>query len=89
MSKLRDALIEEGLPEADVEDSCTITWLDADTTSILTGTKIYVEDAWMNIGNTNVLDYPNTEQGRTDLEANVPDPYKSAVLTVWEAEKTG
>jgi hypothetical protein len=38
-------------------------------------TKIYVEDTWMSIGNINILDYPNTDQGRTDLEANVPDPY--------------
>jgi hypothetical protein len=51
-------------------------------------TKIYVEDIWMDIGNINVLDYPNTDQGRTDLEANVPDPYKIAVLTVWNTQKS-
>jgi hypothetical protein len=86
MSKLRDTLIEEGLPSANIEDTYTVTWLDTQTATILTGTKICVEDEWMNIGNTNVFDYPNTEQGKTDLEANVPDPYKTAILTVWNAQ---
>jgi hypothetical protein len=88
MSELRDALIEEGLPAADIEDSYTITWLDISTASIMRVTKIYVEDIWMDIGNINILDYPNTDQGRTDLEANVPDPYKIAVLTVWNTQKS-
>jgi hypothetical protein len=56
--------MKEGIPEANVEDSCTITYLDTDKTSILKGTKIYLEDTWMEIGSVNVLDYPNTEQGR-------------------------
>jgi hypothetical protein len=88
MSILRDALIEEGLPAADVEDSYRITMLDLSAASIIGVTKIYVEDIWMDIGNINILDYPNTDQGRTDLEANVPDPYKTAVLTVWNTQKS-
>jgi hypothetical protein len=51
-------------------------------------TKIYVEDIWMSIGKINVFDYPNTDQGRADLAANISDPYKTAVLTVWNTQKS-
>jgi hypothetical protein len=83
MSNLRDDLIKEGLVAANIEDSYAISWLDTGKTLFSTQTKVYANDTWMNVGNEQKQEFLNTPDGIVSLNENVPDPYKTAILTVW------
>lgn len=64
----------------------TKIYLDALTENSVTVKSqryIVVEGEEMNIGEIHAKAYPNGEGGRTELMAELPEPFVTAVLAVW------
>ena len=82
-NKLQNALTSEKLTENKVDAERVITWLDENKVCFLSRTKIHVNDEWVYVGDTEISEFQNTKEGLKLLKNIVPEPYLSAVLTVW------
>lgn len=71
-----------------VHEEIAIAWLDAEKANILTKIKIDVGGTLYSVGNEIHKGYENTENGRNELLENVKEPFLSAILAVWDYEKT-
>jgi hypothetical protein len=84
-SQLKSALTGEKLTESKIKEERVLTWLDQEKACFLVKTKIDVNGEWTAVGDTEISEFKNTEEGLKLLKSGVPEPFLSAVLAVWEA----
>lgn len=65
-----------------MDTTITVDMLTADSVSILTQKVATIEGQTYTLGNHRYA-YVNSAAGRAQLEAELPEPYRSAVLAVW------
>lgn len=70
--------------ELQTQTKITVDMLTADSVSILRQEMAQINGVWTQIGENSRCAYLNTEQGRQQLIEQVEEPYRSAVLAVWE-----
>jgi hypothetical protein len=80
---IKDGLIKEGLPESDVVNNYAISWLDTDKVLFLTRTRVSVNDKWYSVGNDQTQEFMNNQDDVEKLKTSVPEPFSTAILTVW------
>lgn len=73
--------------ELQTQTKMTVDMLTADSVSILRQEMAQINGIWTQIGENSRCAYLNTEQGRQQLTREVEEPYRSAVLAVWETEQ--
>ena len=63
--------------------------------SLTTGQAVITKDSYIDVngtpakvGDTWQRAYVNSTRGRGEVEAEVPEPYRSAIMAVWGAEPT-
>jgi hypothetical protein len=88
-SQLKSALTNEKPTEIEVKEERVITWLDSGKACFLVKTKINVNDEWLDIGNTAIEEFKNTEESLKLLKNSVPEPFLTAVLAVLEVALIG
>ena len=84
-SLLKTALTSEKLTENKVNEERAITWLDTNKACFLVKTKINVNDEWVAVGDSEIEEYKNTVESLKLLKSIVPEPFLTAVLSIWEA----
>jgi hypothetical protein len=84
-SQLKTALTSEKLTENTVQNERAITWLDKEKVCFLVKTKINVNDEWVAVGDSEIEEFKNTVESLKLLKSSVPEPFLTAVLSVWEA----
>ena len=90
VSQLKNALTSEKLTESNIKEEWAISWLTTEKACFLIQTKINVNDEWLTIGNTEIKEFKNSEENLKLIKNDVPEPFLSAVLAVWEApEESG
>jgi len=83
-SQLKSALTNEKLTEIEIKEERVITWLDQDKACFLVKTKININNEWLDVGNTDIQEFRNTEESLKLLRNSIPEPFLTAVLAVWE-----
>lgn len=73
--------------ELQTQTKMTVDMLTADSVSILRQEMAQINDVWTQIGENSRCAYLNTEQGRQQLIEQVEEPYRSAVLAVWDTKQ--
>ena len=83
-NQLKNALTSEKLTENKVDEERTITWLDENKVCFLSRTKANVGNEWVYIGDAEISEFHNTNESLKLLKSNVPEPFLTAILAVWE-----
>ena len=86
-SQLKSALTSEKLTENKIQSDLTITWLDENKVCFLNRTRINVNDEWVYIGEAEIQEFHNMNEGLKLLKSSVPEPFLTAVLAVWGIRK--
>ena len=73
--------------ELQTQTKMTVDMLTADSVSILRQEMGQINGVWTQIGENSRCAYLNTEQGRQQLIEQVEEPYRSAVLAVWDTKQ--
>ena len=73
--------------ELQTQTKMTVDMLTADSVSILRQAMAQINGVWTQIGENSRCAYLNTEQGRQQLIEQVEEPYRSAVLAVWDTKQ--
>ena len=73
--------------ELQTQTKMTVDMLTADSVSILRQEMAQINGVWTQIGENCRCAYLNTEQGRQQLIEQVEEPYRSAVLAVWDTKQ--
>lgn len=73
--------------ELQTQTKMTVDMLTADSVSILKQEMAQINGVWTQIGENSRCAYLNTEQGRQQLIEQVEEPYRSAVLAVWDTKQ--
>ena len=73
--------------ELQTQTKMTVDMLTADSVSILRQEMAQINGVWTQIGEKSRCAYLNTEQGRQQLIEQVEEPYRSAVLAVWDTKQ--
>lgn len=47
-------------------------------------TKVNVGDEWLYVGDADIEEFKNTQESLKLLKNNVPEPYLTVVLALWE-----
>lgn len=73
--------------ELQTQTKMTVDMLTTDSVSILRQEMAQINGVWTQIGENSRCAYLNTEQGRQQLIEQVEEPYRSAVLAVWDTKQ--
>lgn len=73
--------------ELQTQTKITVDMLTTDSVSILRQEMAQINGVWTQIGENSRCAYLNTEQGRQQLIEQVEEPYRSAVLAVWDTKQ--
>ena len=83
-SQLKTALTSEKLTENNIKDEWAISWLNSEKACFLVQTKISVNEEVVTVGETEIKEFKNTVESLKSLKNDVPEPFLTAVLSVWE-----
>jgi len=83
-SQIRNALTSEKLTENTVKEEWAISWLTPEKACFLIQTKIFVNDDWIVVGNTEIKEFENSKENLKLIKSSVPEPFLTAVLSVLE-----
>ena len=83
-NKIKAALTNAKFTENEIKEERAITWLNEKTVCFLNKTKININGEWAYIGDAEIQDFQNTEEGIKLLKQSVPEPFLTAVLAVWD-----
>ena len=67
----------------DIKTRISLDVLNEYSVTVKTQKYMELEGEELNVGELHARAYPNSERGRAELAEEVPEPYLSAVLTVW------
>lgn len=83
-NQLKNALTSEKLTEDNIKEERAISWLNNEKVCFLVKTKINVEGVWIDVGSTEIEEFKNSVESLKILKSNVPEPFLTAVLAIWE-----
>lgn len=72
----------------EIKTRISLDVLNEYSVTVKTQQYIDIEGEELNVGELHARAYPNSERGRAELAEDVPEPYLSAVLSVWGEEPT-
>ena len=67
----------------DIKTRISLDVLNEYSVTVKTQKYMELEGEELNVGELHARAYANSERGRAELAEEVPEPYLSAVLTVW------
>ena len=70
----------------EIKTRISLDVLNEYSVTVKTQQYIDIEGEELNVGELHARAYANSERGRAELAEEVPEPYLSAVLTVWGKE---
>ena len=70
----------------DIKTRISLDVLNEYSVTVKTQQYVDIEGEELNVGELHAKAYINSERGRAELAEDVPEPYLSAVLSVWGDE---
>ena len=67
----------------EIKTRISLDVLNEYSVTVKTQQYMELEGEELNVGELHARAYPNSERGRAELAEDVPEPYLSAVLSVW------
>ena len=70
----------------EIKNNISLDALNENSVTVKTQQYIDIEGEELNVGELHAKAYMNSERGRAEFAEDVPEPYLSAVLSVWGDE---
>jgi len=87
VKKLTKALMGTKSTENVVKEEFAITWLNDEKVCVLNKVKVNLNDEWVYVDNGEIKEFQNTKEGLKLATQNIPEPYLSPILKVWQDTK--